>query len=118
MIEKHEKLERKMKWMLLSTLIPMTVLLIVLLAFFWHYTNMYNELSNNLAVSSEYNANYKNSNSDMSFKDEVDMDIYYVSIGRKGKDGLPVDQVNKAIATVEELKKTSYKKESLINNSL
>lgn len=113
MIEKHEKLERKMKWMLLSTLIPMTVLLIVLLAFFWHYTNMYNELSNNLAVSSEYNANYKNSNSDMSFKDEVDMDIYYVSIGRKGKDGLPVDQVNKAIATVEELKKTSYKKESL-----
>lgn len=113
MIEKHEKLERKMKWMLLSTLIPMTILLIVLLAFFWHYTNMYNELSNNLAVSSEYNANYKNSNSDMSFKDEVDMDIYYVSIGRKGKDGLPVNQVNKAIATVEELKKTSYKKESL-----
>lgn len=81
--------------------------------FFWHYTNEYNQLSNNLAVSSEYNANYRNSNNDMSFKDEVDMDIYYVTIGRKGKDGLPTEQVDKAISTVESLKKTTSKKESL-----
>ena len=83
MKQKQEKLETKMKWMLLSTMIPMTILIIVLLVFFWHYTNEYNQLSNNLAVSSEYNANYRNSNNDMSFKDEVDMDIYYVTIGRK-----------------------------------
>ena len=99
--------------MLLSTMIPMTILIIVLLVFFWHYTNEYNQLSNNLAVSSEYNANYRNSNNDMSFKDEVDMDIYYVTIGRKGKDGLPTEQVDKAISTVESLKKTTSKKESL-----
>ena len=72
--------ETKMKWMLLSTMIPMAILIIVLLLFFCHYTNEYNQLSNNLAVSAEYNANYKNSNNDMSFKDEVDMDIYYVTI--------------------------------------
>ena len=90
--------------MLLSTMIPMAVLIIVLLVFFWHYTNKYNQLSNNLAVSSEYNANYRNSNNDMSFKDEVDMDIYYVTIGRRGRDGLD---------TVEKLKNTSTKKESL-----
>ena len=83
MKQKQEKLETKMKWMLLSTMIPMTILIIVLLVFFWHYTNEYNQLSNNLAVSSEYNANYRNSNNDMSFKDEVDMDIYYVTIGRE-----------------------------------
>ena len=111
--EKQEKLESKMKWMLLSTMIPMAILIIVLLVFFWHYTNEYNQLSNNLAVSSEYNANYRNSNNDMSFKDEVDMDIYYVTIGRKGKDGLPTEQVDKAISTVESLKKTTSKKESL-----
>ena len=111
--KKQEKLETKMKWMLLSTMIPMTILIIVLLVFFWHYTNEYNQLSNNLAVSSEYNANYRNSNNDMSFKDEVDMDIYYVTIGRKGKDGLPTEQVDKAISTVESLKKTTSKKESL-----
>ena len=99
--------------MLLSTMIPMAVLIIVLLVFFWHYTNKYNQLSNNLAVSSEYNANYRNSNNDMSFKDEVDMDIYYVTIGRKGRDGLPIEQVDKAIDTVEKLKNTSTKKESL-----
>ena len=93
--------------MLLSTMIPMAVLIIVLLVFFWHYTNKYNQLSNNLAVSSEYNANYRNSNNDMSFKDEVDMDIYYVTIGRKGRDGLPIEQVDKAIDTVEKLKNTS-----------
>lgn len=111
--EKQEKLESKMKWMLLSTMIPMAILIIVLLIFFWHYTDKYNQLSNNLAVSTEYNANYRNSNNDMSFKDEVDMDIYYVSIGRKGRDGLPTEQVKKAIDTVEKLKKTTTKKESL-----
>ena len=99
--------------MLLSTMIPMAVLIIVLLVFFWHYTNKYNQLSNNLAVSSEYNANYRNSNNDMSFKDEVDMDIYYVTIGRRGRDGLPIEQLDKAIDTVEKLKNTSTKKESL-----
>ena len=113
MKEKQEKLENKMKWMLLSTMIPMAVLIIVLLVFFWHYTNKYNQLSNNLAVSSEYNANYRNSNNDMSFKDEVDMDIYYVTIGRRGRDGLPIEQVDKAIDTVENLKNTSTNKESL-----
>ncbi len=39
MKQKQEKLETKMKWMLLSTMIPMTILIIVLLVFFWHYTN-------------------------------------------------------------------------------
>ncbi len=107
------KLELKMRWMLLSTMIPMVVLIIVLLVVFWQYTNEYNKLSNNLAVSSEYNANYKNSSNDMSFKAEVDMDIYYVTIGRKGKDDLPVKQVNKAIETVEQLKTTTTKEESL-----
>ena len=113
MKQKQEKLETKMKWMLLSTMIPMAILIIVLLLFFWHYTNKYNELSNNLAVSSEYNANYRNSSNDMSFKDEVDMNIYYVTIGRSGKDGLPTEQVDKAINTVEKLKTTTTKKESL-----
>lgn len=107
------KLELKMRWMLLSTMIPMVVLIIVLLVVFWQYTNEYNKLSNNLAVSSEYNANYKNSSNDMSFKAEVDMDIYYVTIGRKGKDDLPVKQVNKAIETVERLKTTTTKEKSL-----
>ena len=99
--------------MLLSSMIPMAVLIIVLLVVFWQYTNEYNKLSNNLAVSSEYNANYKNSSNDMSFKAEVDMDIYYVTIGRKGKDDLPVKQVNKAIETVERLKTTTTKEKSL-----
>ena len=107
------KLEFKMRWMLFSTMIPMAVLIIVLLVVFWQYTNEYNKLSNNLAVSSEYNANYKNSSNDMSFKAEVDMDIYYVTIGRKGKDDLPVKQVNKAIETVERLKTTTTKEERL-----
>ena len=113
MRQKHEKLETKMKWMLLSTMVPMAILIIVLLVFFWQYTNKYNRLSNNLAVSSEYNANYKDSNKDMSFKAEVDMDIYYVTIGRAGKDGLPGEQVDRAIRTVEKLKTTTTKKESL-----
>ena len=113
MKEKQIRLDSIMKRMLLSTMIPMAVLMVVLLIFFWQYTKQYDELSHNLAVSSEYNANYKDSNNDMSFKNRVDMAIYYVSIGRKGKEDLPVPEVDKAINTVAQLKKTTYEKESL-----
>ena len=46
----------------------------------------------------------------MSFKDEVDMDIYYVTIGRKGKDGLPIEQVDKAIEYGGETEKHHYQR--------
>ena len=36
------------------------------------------------------------------------MDIYYVTIGRRGRDGLPIEQVDKAIDTVEETEKYLY----------
>ena len=42
--------------------------------YFWQYAGQYNKLSENLAVSSKFN---------LSFKDELDLEMYYLAIGSK-----------------------------------
>ena len=61
-------------------MIPVILIMTVLLFMFWQYTKQYSKLSHNLAVSSEFNLN---------FKDEVDARIYYVAIGGRGTETLP-----------------------------
>ncbi|MDO5134981.1 MAG: sensor histidine kinase [Eubacteriales bacterium] len=101
--EKQSRLESKMRNMLLGAIIPMTLLMVVFLAIFLSYTKKYNQLSQNLAVSSSFG---------LEFKDTVDLECYYVAIGSEDKDKLPVGQVDGAIATVEKLKATTYQRES------
>ena len=67
-------LEKKMNRLLFSTMIPMACLLAILLLIFWQYAGQYNKLSENLAVSSKFN---------LSFKDELDLEMYYLAIGSK-----------------------------------
>ena len=52
----------------------MACLLVILLLIFWQYAGQYNKLSENLAVSSKFN---------LSFKDELDLEMYYLAIGSK-----------------------------------
>ena len=68
------ELEERMRRLLFTTMIPMTCLMILLLIIFWHYAGQYNELSENLAVSSEFN---------LRFKDDLDLEMYYIAIGSK-----------------------------------
>ena len=63
-----------MNRLLFSTMIPMACLLVILLLIFWQYAGQYNKLSENLAVSSKFN---------LSFKDELDLEMYYLAIGSK-----------------------------------
>ena len=102
--KKQEKLELRMRKMLLSTVMPMAVLMLILLIMFCRYTGQYNELSHNLAVSSEFN---------LLFKENLDEEMYYITIGRWEKDQLPIGRVNEAIDTVEKLNDTTYKEESV-----
>ena len=89
--QKQQKLETRMRRMLLGTFLPMAVMMILILGAFIHYTQRYNELSKNLAVSSEFN---------LLFKEKLDEEMYYITIGRWDKDKLPLDRVNEAINTV------------------
>ena len=110
------KLEVKMRRMLLSTMIPMSVLLTILLVFFWQYTKKYNELSQNLAMSSEFNVKFKDYGNEygstMNFKDYVDLYSYYVAIGSKDKEALPISTVEDAIDVINKLKEHSEEKDS------
>ncbi len=102
--QKQQKLENRMRRMLLGTFLPMAVMMILILGVFIHYTQCYNELSKNLAVSSEFN---------LLFKEKLDEEMYYITIGRWEKEKLPLDRVNEAIDTVEKLNQTTYQEESM-----
>ena len=79
----------------------MACLLVILLLIFWQYAGQYNELSENLAISSKFN---------LSFKDELDLEVYYIAIGAKESSEMEdaIRQVEDAQAIVERLRKNTY----------
>ncbi len=99
--KKHMELEERMRRLLFSTMIPMTCLMIFLLIIFWHYARQYNELSENLAVSSEFN---------LHFKDELDLEMYYIAIGSRESSELEdvLGQVEDAQAIMQKLRQNTY----------
>ena len=100
-VKKQMGLKKKMNRLLFSTMIPMVCLLVILLLIFWQYAGQYNKLSENLAVSSKFN---------LSFKDELDLEMYYLAIGSKEASELDdvVGQVEDAQEIMEKLRKNTY----------
>ena len=91
-VKKQMGLKKKMNRLLFSTMIPMACLLVILLLIFWQYAGQYNKLSENLAVSSKFN---------LSFKDELDLEMYYLAIGSKEAselDDVPARQVQQRLS--------------------
>lgn len=99
--KKQMKLEERMRKVLFSTMIPMACLLIILLLIFWQYTGQYNKLSENLAVSSEFN---------LRFKDDLDLEMYYIAIGSKESSDLEdvLEQVEDAQEIMQKLRRNTY----------
>ena len=100
-VKKQMGLEKKMNRLLFSTMIPMACLLVILLLIFWQYAGQYNKLSENLAVSSKFN---------LSFKDELDLEMYYLAIGSKEASELDdvLGQVEDAQNIMEKLRQNTY----------
>ena len=100
-VKKQMGLEKKMNRLLFSTMIPMACLLAILLLIFWQYAGQYNKLSENLAVSSKFN---------LSFKDELDLEMYYLAIGSKEASELDdvLGQVEDAQNIMEKLRQNTY----------
>ena len=95
------ELEERMRKVLFSTMIPMACLMIILLFIFWQYTGQYNKLSENLAVSSEFN---------LRFKDDLDLEMYYIAIGSKESSNLEdvLEQVEDAQEIMQKLRRNTY----------
>ena len=100
-LKKQMGLEDRMKRLLFSTMIPMACLLVILLLIFWQYAGQYNKLSENLAVSSKFN---------LSFKDELDLEMYYIAIGSRERSALEdvLAQVEDAQNIMSSLRKNTY----------
>ena len=100
-VKKQMGLKKKMNRLLFSTMIPMACLLVILLLIFWQYAGQYNKLSENLAVSSKFN---------LSFKDELDLEMYYLAIGSKEASELDdvLGQVEDAQNIMEKLRQNTY----------
>lgn len=99
--KKRMELEESMRKVLFSTMIPMACLMIILLFIFWQYTGQYNKLSENLAVSSEFN---------LRFKDDLDLEMYYIAIGSKESSNLEdvLEQVEDAQEIMQKLRRNTY----------
>lgn len=99
--KKRMELEERMRKVLFSTMIPMACLMIILLFIFWQYTEQYNKLSENLAVSSEFN---------LRFKDDLDLEMYYIAIGSKESSDLEdvLEQVEDAQEIMQKLRRNTY----------
>ena len=99
--KKQMGLKKRMNRLLFSTMIPMACLLVILLVIFWQYAGQYNKLSENLAVSSKFN---------LSFKDELDLEMYYLAIGSKEASELDdvVGQVEDAQQIMKKLRQNTY----------
>lgn len=99
--KKRMELEERMRKVLFSTMIPMACLMIILLFIFWQYTGQYNKLSENLAVSSEIN---------LRFKDDLDLEMYYIAIGSKESSNLEdvLEQVEDAQEIMQKLRRNTY----------
>ena len=99
--KKRMELEERMRKGLFSTMIPMACLMIILLFIFWQYTGQYNKLSENLAVSSEFN---------LRFKDDLDLEMYYIAIGSKESSDLEdvLEQVEDAQEIMQKLRRNTY----------
>ena len=99
--KKRMELGERMRKVLFSTMIPMACLMIILLFIFWQYTGQYNKLSENLAVSSEFN---------LRFKDDLDLEMYYIAIGSKESSDLEdvLEQVEDAQEIMQKLRRNTY----------
>ena len=69
---KKVRLERRIQKILINTMIPMAALLAVFLGIMAQYVASYDRLSENLAVSSNFN---------LHFKDDLDLEMYYIAVG-------------------------------------
>ena len=105
---KQISLETKIKKILMNTLLPMTVLMVVLLIIVSQYVSKYDRLSENLAVSSEFN---------LHFKDDIDLEMYYIAIGSKENSYLPevMKMVEEAEDTLSKLQANAFNRESRKN---
>ena len=102
-------MEERIKKILLSTMLPMALLIAFLLVVSAGYVSRYNQLAQNLSISSEFN---------LHFKDDLDVGMYYIAIFSEDTSHLSevmalVDEAENTIAKLEDNTYNADSKKSL-----
>ena len=96
-------LNEKLRYIILSMLIPLLFCVMLVLAVLGIYSLRYAKITYNVNVSSKFS---------LDFKESIDLKMYHYSVGSKQQKELPVKDVENAIMLAEALKDTTYRKES------
>lgn len=96
--QKRFAMEEQIKRILLFTMLPMALLIAFLLVASAGYVSRYNQLAQNLSISSEFN---------LHFKDDLDVGMYYIAIFSEDTSHLSevmalVDEAENTIAKLED----------------
>ncbi len=84
---RNTSLSGQLMRLLLSTLVPVCLIIVSILVFFITYNSQYNNAFENIAGASQFNQN---------FKDNVDLKMYYYVIDSSYAEGLPIAEVETA----------------------
>lgn len=100
---RKRNMNEKLRYILLTTLIPMMLCLILILVAMGYYAYQYSRITHNVNVSSQFN---------LKFKEELDLKMYYYAIGKTDLSGTPIQDVDDAIKIAKSLQETTVRKES------
>ncbi|NLG05197.1 MAG: sensor histidine kinase [Clostridia bacterium] len=96
-------LNKKMRLITLRILTPLILCIIVIMIILGTYAMRYSKITHNVNVSSRFN---------IEFKENLDMKMYHYAVSNKGKEDLPIEDVEVAIAIARSLSETTECKES------
>lgn len=101
--EKQQTLKKRLQNFLIRLWIPMLLLVSIALTVLGWYAVHYNKLSRNVKTTSQFS---------LDFKKNLDLKMYYFSVGNRLQPELPIEDVDQALELVESLESTTSKKES------
>ncbi len=102
--KKPTSLNRSLNNLLITVLLPLSILIITIIAIFTVYNVRYAEASGNIAMASQFNQN---------FKDDIDLKMYYFATDSEYATGIPYDEVDRALSLAQNLKDNTQNRESL-----
>ena len=95
-------LNQKLRYIILSVMVPLAACIVLSLSLLWAYSKQYQEISHNIQVACEF---------DLEFKSNVDLKMYYYSIRSSYQEEFPPEEVADALRVTSLLTETTRDKD-------
>lgn len=95
-------LNQKLRYIILSVVIPLVICIAISLGLLGIYSREYQEITRNIQVACEF---------DLEFKSNIDLEMYYFSVGSRYQTGLPMKEMDEAMRVINALTENTRDKE-------